>query len=283
MDEGKTLIFVSHSPAAIRSICRRVCVLDGGELEFDGEVEGGLAFYERALERRTEPVRGSGSGATGGGTPEAEAMDSDRVGHRVVAGSHWTEAGRWQFEFLRQQGLEPGHYVLDVGCGSLGAAIHLMPFLDEHHYWGIDSNRAQVVAGLQVELPQAGVIPERGFFLVNDAFELNEIPYAIDIAVANSLFSSVPFNSVAKCIASVVRKLKPSGRFYATWFENPDPSSFEPILHPNGVTTYPDREPFHYPFELIASVCQAVGATVDRVAASEHPRGEGVLVICAPS
>jgi ABC-type polysaccharide/polyol phosphate transport system ATPase subunit len=49
---GKTIVFVSHSPAAIRSICRRVCVLEHGELLFDGELEGGLDFYEQLLAGR---------------------------------------------------------------------------------------------------------------------------------------------------------------------------------------------------------------------------------------
>jgi hypothetical protein len=73
--------------------------------------------------------------------------------------------------------------------------------------------------------------------------------------------------------------LRPKGRFYATLFENPDPGSFEPIVHPNGVTTYPDREPYHYPFELIEQVSRAVDATADRVADSTNPRGESVIVI----
>jgi hypothetical protein len=46
-----------------------------------------------------------------------------------------------------------------------------------------------------------------------------------------------------------------------------------------GVTTYPDREPYHYPFELVAQVCRAVGATVDRLDDSTNPRGESILVI----
>jgi homopolymeric O-antigen transport system ATP-binding protein len=50
--DGKTLIFVSHSPGAIRTICRRVCVLEHGELSFDGGVEEGLDFYERSLASR---------------------------------------------------------------------------------------------------------------------------------------------------------------------------------------------------------------------------------------
>jgi ABC-type polysaccharide/polyol phosphate transport system ATPase subunit len=46
---GKTIIFVSHSPDAVRAICRRVCVLDHGHLMFDGEVERGLDFYQRVV------------------------------------------------------------------------------------------------------------------------------------------------------------------------------------------------------------------------------------------
>jgi ABC-type polysaccharide/polyol phosphate transport system ATPase subunit len=48
--EGTTSLFVSHAPAAVRMICKRVCVLDGGELLFDGDVEDGLAFYSRLLD-----------------------------------------------------------------------------------------------------------------------------------------------------------------------------------------------------------------------------------------
>jgi ABC-2 type transport system ATP-binding protein len=51
--QGKTIIFVSHSPAAIRSICKRVCVLEQGEMVFEGDVDAGLRFYEQlpALQR----------------------------------------------------------------------------------------------------------------------------------------------------------------------------------------------------------------------------------------
>jgi ABC-type polysaccharide/polyol phosphate transport system ATPase subunit len=49
LDDGKTIIFVSHSPAAIRALCHRVCVLEQGRLTFDGPLEDGLAFYESTL------------------------------------------------------------------------------------------------------------------------------------------------------------------------------------------------------------------------------------------
>jgi lipopolysaccharide transport system ATP-binding protein len=44
---GTTILFVSHSPSAIRSMCDRVCVLEQGRLHFDGPVEEGLACYEQ--------------------------------------------------------------------------------------------------------------------------------------------------------------------------------------------------------------------------------------------
>jgi ABC-type polysaccharide/polyol phosphate transport system ATPase subunit len=50
---GKTIVFVSHSAEAIRSICKRVCVLEQGQLVFDGDVETGLQYYEDLLAGRS--------------------------------------------------------------------------------------------------------------------------------------------------------------------------------------------------------------------------------------
>jgi ABC-2 type transport system ATP-binding protein len=54
MAAGKTIILVSHEPSAIRAICRRVCVLERGELAFDGGLEAGLGFYEQLLANRLQ-------------------------------------------------------------------------------------------------------------------------------------------------------------------------------------------------------------------------------------
>ncbi len=43
--EGRTILFVSHSMAAIQSLCSRVLVLSGGELLFDGPTDEGIANY----------------------------------------------------------------------------------------------------------------------------------------------------------------------------------------------------------------------------------------------
>ena len=49
MEAGATLVLVSHDPSAIERVCRRVVVLDGGRVIFDGEVTEGLLHYHRLL------------------------------------------------------------------------------------------------------------------------------------------------------------------------------------------------------------------------------------------
>jgi ABC-type polysaccharide/polyol phosphate transport system ATPase subunit len=43
--QGRTVVFVSHSPKSIREICDRVCVLNQGRMVFDGDTGSGLALY----------------------------------------------------------------------------------------------------------------------------------------------------------------------------------------------------------------------------------------------
>jgi ABC-type polysaccharide/polyol phosphate transport system ATPase subunit len=46
---GKTILFVSHSPDAVRAICDRVVVLEHGRVQFDGNVDAGLAHYDALM------------------------------------------------------------------------------------------------------------------------------------------------------------------------------------------------------------------------------------------
>lgn len=46
MDQGRTILFVSHSATAVAETCSRVCVLDAGRLVFDGPAAEGLGVYQ---------------------------------------------------------------------------------------------------------------------------------------------------------------------------------------------------------------------------------------------
>jgi ABC-2 type transport system ATP-binding protein len=55
IDQGRTVVFVSHSADAVAQVCSRVCVLSGGRKVFDGGTDEGLAFYheQAQAERRS--------------------------------------------------------------------------------------------------------------------------------------------------------------------------------------------------------------------------------------
>ena len=263
LEEGKTLIFVSHSAAAIRSICRRVCILEHGQLVFDGDLERGLAFYDRLLDTNA--------------TDASCAMQAESL--RLIGNATLNEIGEWQFALLRDRGLQPHHHVLEMGYGALPTSRHLLRFLESGRYLGLERNPSSLEGATLAMLRRAGVAVEPGQFVVNESLDLNTSAGRFDFVVAESVFCRLPFNSVARCLAGSIRALKPLGRLYATWFENPEPASFAEILRPNGVTTFPDREPFHYPFDLIETVCHALGASADRLPSQKSPTGETVLVI----
>jgi ABC-type polysaccharide/polyol phosphate transport system ATPase subunit len=270
---GKTILFVSHSASAVQAICHRACVLDRGHLVYDGPVDAALTEYRRLSAATAGDAVRAEPGARGKATG-----DPDLAWHRLAAGGRWSEEGAWVFDFLRRQGLRPDHYLLDVGCGSLSAAILLLPYMLQSHYWGFEKNVELFVAGSQIELPRAGVRVELGHFIVNDDFDFSDAP-SIDLAIASSLFRRLTLNAVARCIGGVVKKLAPDGRFYATWLDNPDPLDFDPVVHPDGSTSFSDRDPFHYSFGMLASIAEAVGGHAERVSDSSHPRGEAVMVV----
>jgi ABC-type polysaccharide/polyol phosphate transport system ATPase subunit len=49
IEQGATVVLVSHAPGTIERACRRVVVLDAGRVAFDGPTAEGLLFYHRML------------------------------------------------------------------------------------------------------------------------------------------------------------------------------------------------------------------------------------------
>jgi ABC-type polysaccharide/polyol phosphate transport system ATPase subunit/SAM-dependent methyltransferase len=274
LSDGRTILFVSHSAAAVQAICSRVSVLDHGRLMYDGDVDTGLTHYRRLIAASPEAEVGEMAGVR-----DAANDDPDQGWHRLATGGDWTREGEWVVDALRRHGLRPDQYVLEVGCGSLSAASRLLPAMEQHRYWGFERNRELFDAGVLIELPRVGVAPQRGHFVVNDDFDLSGVPHRFDLAIASTQARHMPLNRIARMIAAVVQHLAPGGRFILTWPDNPDVASFGSIRQPDGALTYPDREPYHYSFEMLARVCDALGARAERLDDTSHPRGEAVMVI----
>ena len=67
-DQGTTLLFVSHNPAAIKTLCSRALLLDGGILLRDDTPEAVLDYYNALVAAQREEYEIRQATATEGGT-----------------------------------------------------------------------------------------------------------------------------------------------------------------------------------------------------------------------
>ncbi len=199
---------------------------------------------------------------------------------RNAVGGLWDEVGRLQLDFLVTHGLLPSHNLVDVGCGSLRGGVHFIRYLDDGHYHGIDSQAWLLDAGVSRELPLYGLSSRTVRLLCRDDFDLTGFGTVFDFAIAQSVFTHLPWNGIFQCLYQVERALAPQGRFFATFFEAPPGAvTAEPRTHtPGGIVTYLERDPFHYSFDILEDLAHRVGLRAVYHGGWEHPRGQRMAI-----
>jgi len=150
--------------------------------------------------------------------------------HRRRVGGKWHRLGKLQLEFLKSVGLQPDHYLLDVGCGALRGGIRFVDYLEPAHYYGIDINDTLLDAGYRKELKKRHreKLPRENLRAV-DRFEA-DFGVQFDYALAQSVFTHVSLNHIRLALFQVAKVLKPGGKFYATFFEAPDDLPLDGVL-----------------------------------------------------
>lgn len=210
--------------------------------------------------------------------------DPDIPPHRRAVGGAWDEIGKLQFDFLVQQGLRPDSILLDVGCGSLRGGIFFVGYLNDGHYYGIDSQQWLLDAGREIELPRTGNAGKVVHLICRDDFDVTSFGVVFDVALAQSVFTHLSWNTILRCLVNVKKVLKPGGKFYATFFEDPQ-GAFRtaPIYHDRGeVVTYPDRDPYHYEFSVFQDLARRVGFDLHYIGEWDHPRDQRMMVFVQP-
>lgn len=150
--------------------------------------------------------------------PQGEE-DVGQPGHREYVGGRWEEIGRLQFQFLKNEGLEPTDVLLDIGCGSLRGGVHLIPYLERGHYLGIEKERELIERGIREEIGQDLQNKKEPSLVVSAGFEFEQFDRAPDVAIAHSLFTHLPEHTIELCFRKLRPTISADGVFYATFFE----------------------------------------------------------------
>jgi SAM-dependent methyltransferase len=138
-------------------------------------------------------------------------------------------------------------------------------------------NASLIHAGQDIELPAAGLTAKDPHLLVDDAFNFAKFGASFEFAVAVSVFTHISTNAIERCLVNIADVLVPSGKFYATYFPAPRLHSLEPLRHADLVTTYSDRDPFHYHLSVFQFLTTDLPLSVRNVGDWGHPRGQHML------
>jgi hypothetical protein len=187
-------------------------------------------------------------------------------GHRDYIGGHWEEIGKLQYDFLRQQGLTPQSYLLDIACGSLRLGSKVIPYLEPEHYLGIEKETDLVAAGLEQELDMGLETEKRPNIVISDAFEFSKLGQKADFAIAQSLFSHLPPSLINLCFNNLHPWLSDDGVFYATYFEVEKPRKNASRPHDHGYFAYTKSD--------LVAFGETNGYSANYIGNWNHPRGQ---------
>jgi SAM-dependent methyltransferase len=196
--------------------------------------------------------------------------------HRSFVGGLWDDIGVLQFEFLKTQGMTPSHKLLDVGCGALRGGLHFVRYLDPGNYYGIDVN-ASLIRAAWIELEEARLASRAPRLIVDGRFAFDTFGTMFDVALAQSLFTHLPLNSIDRCLTKIADVLVPGSRLFATYFEAPAIHHIADMEQPFGFVTHSDSDPYHYHYSAFEWLVRELPLRVRNIGAWGHPRNQHML------
>lgn len=144
-------------------------------------------------------------------TDPAEALRR----HSLVGPANlWELKRNFQVSFLRRSGLEPEHFLLDLGCGTLRGGIPLIELLHPGHYFGIDK-RAEVLVEAQQELRDHHLEHKHPTLLHSPEISQVLIDRKFDYIWSFSVLIHLTDEILADVLGFVKQQLAPDGVFYA--------------------------------------------------------------------
>ena len=134
--------------------------------------------------------------------------------HAAVGPAHqWHAIRRFQIGFLKKQGLEPHHRLIDIGCGTLRGGIPLIKYLNDGHYTGIEVREDVLQLGRD-ELRQAGLGYKQPQLVHSTGLSVLKLGYHAEFVWAFSVLIHMDDDAFNACLAFVSTHLAPGGGFY---------------------------------------------------------------------
>lgn len=182
----------------------------------------------------------------------------------------YDDMGEWQFELLKNHGLEPADEMLDVGCGSLRGGRHFVGYLDPGNYVGMDISQPNLRWGRQ-RVRSDGLLAKRPTLIQNLDLTFSEpeiVGREFDIIFAQSVLTHCDPAQVGEFLENARNVLDPDGRVVVTIFLEMQSSE--------GYRTNLTGTAYHYSPTWWGNECARHGWRLQRWKYSDHPNGQMV-------
>lgn len=138
---------------------------------------------------------------------------------------YWNELQRYQLRLLVENGLRPGHALLDIGCGPLQGGIAFIRYLNEGAYTGIDIDPVRIEAA-QAQIKRHRLEAKKPRVVRSETFGEAELPEECwDFVWASQILYYFDDAAMAVLLRAVGRRLRPGGKFLGDIF-TPDHYEF---------------------------------------------------------
>jgi len=142
-------------------------------------------------------------------------IDPKQKRHTLVVSPQLYKKSRdFQIKFLKDMGLLPEDYLLDIGCGTLVGGIPIIHYLKKGHYYGIET-RSSVLEEARKELLESKLTHKMPVLLSEDISSVN-IERKFNYVWAHSVLIHLKNEILEDCFAFVSNHLSEQGKFYAT-------------------------------------------------------------------
>jgi len=202
--------------------------------------------------------------------------------HRSLVGLAWDTMGALQLKLLRDNGLQPSHKVLDIGCGCLRAGIKIIPYLEPDHYYGIDARQPLLNVGYKRELTRAGLDARmnRDNLYTSAVAEHMRLPEnSIDFGLCIQVMTHYPLNFLRIMLENSAKYFKSGAKLYVSFFEVPEGEPFaKPYLNKSGTRSRGHKPPIHYYRRDMEYMAQGTVWTPSYIGYWDEPDGQYLMV-----
>jgi cyclopropane fatty-acyl-phospholipid synthase-like methyltransferase len=159
----------------------------------------------------------------------------------------WDMKRRFQIDFLRRVGLQPQHYLVDIGCGVLRGGVPIIDYLEPGHYYGIEA-RAYVLEQGRKELQGSGLAQKNPHLMHAEYLADVRLGRDFDYIWAFSVLIHLKDDILVQLMQFVAAHLGKQGVFYANVDTSDAPDA-----------KWQEFPGVHRPLSFYAEHCQQLG------------------------